>query len=89
MIVAAALDFLYSGILGDLVLAAFRGGYGAFATSVVAAFPPGMYAVFYGLGGLYNAIAAREGEGYSIPMTVIVGLVTFSWPTLLIALLLR
>jgi hypothetical protein len=45
--------------------------------------------VLYGLGGLYNAIVAREGEGYSIPRTAIVGIVTFSWPMVLISLLLR
>jgi hypothetical protein len=30
-----------------------------------------------------------RGEGCSIPMAVIVGLVTFAWPTLLVTLLLR
>jgi hypothetical protein len=89
MIVAAALDFLYSGVFGGFVLAALEKEYGPIVKSVVAAFPPVMYTTLYGLGGAYNAIAAREGKGYSIPSTLIVGCVTFSWPTLLVTLLLR
>lgn len=89
MILAAAFDALYSGFFGDFVLAALRGEYGQFSRRVVAAFPPMMYTVLYGLGGLYNALVAREGEGYSLPKTVIVGVVTFLWPMVLVSLLLR
>jgi hypothetical protein len=79
MIVAAVLDFTFSSVFGNFV-SALRGEHGTFARSTAAAFPPAMYTVLYGLGGLYNAIVAREGEGYSIPKTAIVGIVTFSWP---------
>lgn len=88
MIVAAVFDAVYSDVFGNFV-AVLRGEYGSLARSAVTALPPVMYMVLYGLGGVYNAIVAREGEGYSLPMTVLVGLVTFIWPMVLISLLLR
>jgi hypothetical protein len=88
MIVTAALDFTFSSVFENFA-SALRGEHGTFARSAAAMFPPAMYTVLYGLGGLYNAIVAREGEGYSIPKTAIVGIVTFSWPMVLISLLLR
>ena len=89
MIAAAVFDATYSGVFNNLVLAALTMEYGEPVKAVVAAFPPVMYTVLYGLGGVYNAIVAREGEGYSLPMTVLVGLVTFAWPMVLVSLLLR
>ena len=88
MIAAVALDFAFSDVFRNFV-EALRGDYGMFARSAVAAFPPAMYTVLYGLGGFYNAIVACEGEGYSFSKAAIVGIVTFLWPMVLISLLLR
>lgn len=88
MIAAAAFDLTFSSVFRNFV-EALRGDYGMFAGSAVAAFPPAMYTVLYGLGGFYNAIVAHEGEGCSIPKAAIVGIVTFLWPMVLISLLLR
>jgi hypothetical protein len=51
-----------SAFFGDFVLAALRGEYGELVHSVVAALPSVMYKVLYRLGGLCNAIVAREGK---------------------------
>jgi hypothetical protein len=58
--VAAIFDTVSSAFFGDFVLAALRGEYGELVQSVVAALPSVMYKVLYRLGGLCNAIVARE-----------------------------
>lgn len=88
-IIAVFLDALVNGVFGGFELAALRGEYGPLLRSVFVAFPAVEYTVLFGLGGVYNAIVAREAEGYSIPKTAVVGFVTFLWPMVLVSLLLR
>lgn len=89
LIAAVFLDALVNGVFGGFELAALRGEYGSLLRSVFVAFPAVEYTVLFGLGGVYNAIVAREGEGYSIPKSAVVGFVTFLWPMVLVSLLLR
>ena len=86
---ATLCDVLYNLLLGDLLPAALRGEHGPVARALVAGFPPVMWTVLLGLGGVYNAIVTHEGEEISAARAALVGAVTAFWPYALIAFLIR
>lgn len=88
-IIASIFDTVMSGVLGGFVLAALRLEYGVVVKDIISAVYPLTYIVLFGLGGIYNAIVVHEADGLSVIKTSIIGLVTFAWPVVLIALLLR
>ena len=89
LIPAVSLDTLVNGVFGSVELAALRMEYGPLVRDLFAYFSPVEYTVLLGLGGVYNAVVAGEGEGYRIPQAIVVGIVTFLWPMVLISTLLR
>ena len=68
---------------------AAEGGYGGFIQTIMFYFHPIYWTVLPILGGLYNGIAAREIEHFSIPKCVLIAFLTAIWPILLLATLLR
>ena len=86
---ATLCDVLYNLLLGDLLPAALRNEHGPLARALVAGFPPVMWTVLLGLGGVYNAIVTHEGEELSVARVVLIGAVTTVWPYALIAFLIR
>jgi hypothetical protein len=87
--IAAILDLIYSGLLEPLALPALNLQYGAWARAFFLWFPPLEYTILYGLGGIYNGIAAQTAERWAVWKSVAVGVLTFIWPFLLITALLR
>jgi hypothetical protein len=88
-ILASIFDLTYSRPLAPLVYSALRMEKGQFARDFCVFFPPVMYMVFFGLGGVYNGIAAWTLERFNIWKAVSVGYATFVWPMLFISALIR
>jgi len=88
-IIGSALDTVYSGILGGIVLKALRMEYGILARTIAIYFAPTMWVSVLSLGGIYNAIVTHESERYSLDKSVLVGMVTFAWPIISISYLIR
>jgi len=88
-IAASAIDAVFSGPLAPFVLSAVRGERGPAVRQLVIAFPTVMYPVVLGLGGVYNAIVAGEGEHFGVLRSAAIGAVSAAWPIALTAFLLR
>jgi len=93
-VLAAALDTSYNLLLGPYLVPALQGAYGTLAAAFVRNFPILIYIVGFGLGGLYNGLAALTSERlaearYAAWKSIPIGLLTFAWPTVIIATLLR
>ncbi len=88
-IAASAIDAVFSGPLAPSVLSALRGEHGPGVRQLVIAFPMVVYPAVLGLGAVYNAIAAFEGERFGILRSAAIGAASAAWPIALTALLLR
>jgi hypothetical protein len=86
---ASGLDLCYSLAMGDLVVPVLRGEHGPMARALAAGFPPVVWTLLLGLGAVYNGIVTYEGEGFSVPRTMLVSAVTVFWPFSLITFLIR
>jgi hypothetical protein len=87
--IAAILDLFYSGVLRSYAVPALNMEYGELARGFFLWFPPVEYMILYGLGGVYNGIAAQSTERWAAWKSVALGALTFLWPMLLISTLLR
>lgn len=87
--IAAVLDLIYSNLLRPFAVPALTLEYGPLAREFFLLFPPLEYMILCGLGGVYNGIAAGIAERWAAWKSILVGALTFAWPTILIALLLR
>ena len=88
-IAGSLLDAVYSGIFGDFVLEALRMEHGQLTRVFFTNFPPVMWVGVLTLGGVYNAIVTHECENYSIWQSALVGVITYTWPIVLISTLIR
>jgi hypothetical protein len=91
---AGMLDTTYNILLGPQLVPALQGAYGPLASAFVLNFPPLNYVIMFSAAAVYNGIAAHTvermaGAPYAWWKCVIAGLLTFAWPTLLSAVLLR
>jgi hypothetical protein len=87
--IAAILDMIYSGFLEPLVVPALNDEFGSLVKGFFLWYPPLEYMLLYGLAGVYNGIGTQMAERWAIWKSVVVGVLTFAWPTMLIAVLLR
>jgi hypothetical protein len=88
-LIAAFLDFLYSGVFVEYVLNGLRGEYGPLVDGLLQAFMPLEYTILYGLVGLNITLATREIERFAWWKAAIVGLAAFAWPMALVASVVR
>jgi hypothetical protein len=88
-VISALLDFLYSGVLHDVVLNGLRGEYGPLLEGLLAAYPPVVYTLLYGVAALNIALAAGSIERFAWWKAALVGLVAFAWPMALVASVVR
>jgi len=88
-ILATLMDGLMSGVFGGFVLSALRMEHGALVKNLITNFYPVMYSVLFGLGGVYNGLAAFRAGGLRWWQAGLIGLITFFWPIFFAMLLLR
>ena len=88
-LIAAFLDFLYSGVFSAFVLDGLRGAYGPLVEGLLQAFMPLEYTFLYGLLGVNTVLAVREIEAFPWWQAALVGLAVFAWPMALVASVLR
>jgi hypothetical protein len=88
-LIAAFLDFLYSGVFVDFVMNGLRGEYGSLVDGLLQALMPVVYTVLYGLAGINITLATREIEGFPCWKAAIVGVAAFAWPMALVASVVR
>lgn len=88
-LLAAMIDTIFSGVIDSYVLLALTGQLGAFASAFWANFPQFFYVFLYGLGGVWIGISAAGVDGFRWWKAALIALLSFAWPTLLMAALLR
>jgi hypothetical protein len=93
-ILSTLLDMAYNALLGDYIVPALSGEFGPLAYSFYQNFPILAYTLLFGLAGVLISIAAFSAEraaGKQIPVwsAALIGWVSFAWPTLLVAVLVR
>lgn len=88
-LIAAFLDFLYSGVFAEFVLNGLRGEYGPFADGLLQAFMPVEYIVLYGLAAINITLATREIEGFPWWKAMMIGIAAFAWPMALVSSVVR
>ncbi|MBM3123477.1 MAG: hypothetical protein FJZ87_00220 [Chloroflexi bacterium] len=88
-LIAAFIDFLYSGIFQDAVLRGLRGEYGAAVDFLLQIFMPIEYTILYGLAGVNIFIATRTIERFAWWKAALVGLAAFAWPMALVSSVVR
>ncbi len=93
-LLASILDGAYQVLLQPSLGPALRGELSPSVNALILNFEPVMYVVLFGLAGVYNALATHCAESqpsrpYAAWKSALSGLLTFAWPTLLSATLLR
>jgi hypothetical protein len=88
-LIAAFLDFLYSGLFATFVLNGLRGEYGPLVDGLLQAFMPVEYTILYGLAAVNITLATREIEGFPYWKAALVGLATLAWPMALVSSVVR
>jgi hypothetical protein len=88
-LIAAFLDYLYSGAFKEIVLRGLKGEYGLFVDALLQAFMPVEYTLLYGLAAVNIAIAARTIEQFSWWKAAVVGIAAFAWPMVLVSSVVR
>lgn len=88
-LIAAFLDFLYSGVFAEIVLNGLRGEYGPLVDGLLQGFMPVEYVVLYGLAAINITFATRAIEGFSWWKAAIVGVAAFAWPMALVSTVVR
>ncbi len=86
---AGILDMVYSGYLKPYAVPALNLEYGELARAFFLWFPPLEYTILFGLGGVFNGIATWTVEQWAIWKSVVVGMLTFTWPMILMMSLMR
>jgi len=89
MILAGLLDTALNLLSGDYMLSALRGEHGAFARGFYIYAFSVEWVVLLTLGGVYNALVSYFTERFSAWKAAVIGMVTMSWPIVLVSLLLR
>ncbi len=93
-LLATVLDGAYQALLQPSLLPALRGEFSPIVNALILNFEPVMYVGLFGLAGVYNGLATHSaerqtGRPYAAWKSALAGLLTFAWPTLLAATLLR
>jgi hypothetical protein len=88
-LIAAFLDYLYSGVFNEIVLRGLKGEYGPFADVLLQGFMPAEYTLLYGLVAVNIAIAAWTIEKFAWWKAAIVGIAAFAWPMALVSSVVR
>ena len=88
-VIAAILDFLYSGIFWEYVSKGLQGEYCPIVDTLLAGFIVLEYTILYGLVAVNVAIATRAIEGFAWWKAAIVGIAVFAWPMVLVASVVR
>jgi hypothetical protein len=88
-LIAAFLDFLYSGVFAEITLNGLRGEYGPLVDGLLQAFMPVEYIVSYGLAGVNIALAAQALEEFPCWKAAIIGIAAFAWPMALVSSVVR
>jgi hypothetical protein len=93
-ILSTLLDMVYNTLLGDHIVPALTGQYGALARDFYQNFPVFEYTLLFGLAGIligagsYGADRAA-GSRSAVWKAALTGWIAFTWPTLLVAVLVR
>jgi hypothetical protein len=88
-LIAAFLDYLYSGAFKEIVLRGLKGEYGLFVDALLQGFMPVEYTLLYGLAAVNITIAARTIEQFAWWKAAIVGIAAFAWPMVLVSSVVR
>ena len=88
-LIAAILDFLYMGFVNPYIVPALNLAYGPLVRTVVYLVPLVMYPVIFGVGGVYNALAARALERFSIWKCALTGILTAIEAIALLSIIVR
>jgi len=88
-LIAAFLDFLYSGVFKEVVLRGLQGEYGPTVDILLQSFMPVEYTLLYGLAAVNIAIAAQAIERFTWWKAAIVGIAAFAWPMALVSSVVR
>ena len=88
-IIAAIMDYLYSGVFWEFVSKGLNGGYGPIVDAVLVGFMPMVYTISYGLVAVNVTIASRIIEGFAWWKAALIGIAVFAWPMALVAAVVR
>ena len=88
-LIAAFLDYLYSGVFSEFVLRGLQGEFGPLVGTLLQYFPPVAYTFLFGLAGVNITLATRTIEDFPWWKAIIVGIATFAWPMALVASVVR
>jgi len=89
LILAGVIDTAINLLSGDYMLASLRGVHGAFARGFYVYSFSINWTVLLTVGGVYNALVSYFTEKFAAWKAAVIGMVTMSWPIVLITLLLR
>ena len=88
-ILAGVMDTIFSGVIDGYVLQALTGQFGPFATAFWKGFPIFFYTILYGLGGVWIGLGSAGVDSFKGWQAVLIAFFCFSWPMILMSVLLR
>jgi len=88
-LIASLLDFIYSGLMFNLIMRALRNEFGPAIRQGFILYPMIFWPAALGLAGIYNGIVCQEGEGWAFWKSFLVAAFTFALPMIAISLTLR